>query len=124
MKKNVFLLILLLANNLLISQAPIISSFTPISAKPGDVVSISGTGFNSNPADNIVYFGSTRATVTSASSNALTVNVPSVAKYFPISVLNLSNNLVAFSTNSFNPVYNTPKSSFTSNDFNHSDFSI
>ena len=124
MKKNVFLLILLLANNLLMSQAPIISSFTLVSAKPGDVVSISGTEFNSNPVDNIVYFESTRATVTSASSNALTVTVPSGAKYFPISVLNRSNNLVAHSNNSFNPVYNPLKSSFTSNDLNLPDFSI
>lgn len=124
MKKNVFLLILLLANNLLRSQAPVISSFTPVSAKPGDVVSISGTGFNSNPADNIVYIVSTRATVTTASSNVLTVTVPSGAKYFPISVLNRSNNLVGYSTNSFNPVYNPPKLIFTSTDFNPTDFSI
>ncbi len=36
---------------------PTITSFTPLSAKPGDAVTITGTGFNTTLANNIVFFG-------------------------------------------------------------------
>ena len=103
MKKIQALWVSLLFTHLMHAQAPVISSFSPVNAKPGDIVNITGTGFNSNPAGNIVFFGATHATVATASSNVLTVTAPSGPKYFPISVLNRSNNLVAYN-NSFNPV--------------------
>ena len=65
---------------------PAISSFAPISGPVGTTVTITGTNFSATPANNIVYFGATRATVTAASTTQLTVTVPVGATYEPITV--------------------------------------
>jgi len=49
-------------------------------------VTIAGTNFNTTAANNIVYFGATRATVTAATATGLTVTVPAGATYKPISL--------------------------------------
>ncbi len=116
MKKNVFLLILLLANNLLRSQTPVISSFTPASAKPGDVVTLTGANFSSVAANNVVFFGATRATVTAASSNSVTAIVPIGSTYAPITLLNTETTLSCASLSNFNPVYSPIKNGFTTSD--------
>jgi len=51
-------------------------SYTPGNGAPGTNVVIAGGPFDANPAGNEVYFGSTRATVVSASTSSLTVIVP------------------------------------------------
>ncbi|TAE79470.1 MAG: hypothetical protein EAY81_11205, partial [Bacteroidetes bacterium] len=96
---------------------PTITSFTPLSAKPGDVVTITGTNFNTTPANNIVFLGATRATVTAATATNLTVTVPSGATYAPITVLNTSTSLAAYSLANFNPIYSPAKTGITINDF-------
>ncbi|TAE90440.1 MAG: hypothetical protein EAY81_00780, partial [Bacteroidetes bacterium] len=96
---------------------PTITSFTPLSAKSGDVVTITGTNFNTTPANNIVFFGATRATVTAATATNLTVTVPSGATYAPITVLNTSTSLAAFSLASFNPIFSPAKTGINSADF-------
>ena len=63
-----------------------ISSFTPTSGPIGTRVTITGTNFSTTPANNIVYFGAVRATVTSATSTSLAVTVPAGATYQPITV--------------------------------------
>ncbi|MEO6104331.1 MAG: FG-GAP-like repeat-containing protein, partial [Pseudoxanthomonas sp.] len=50
---------------------------------------------------NIVFFGATRATVTNATENSLTVTVPVGATYQPISVLNSSTLLTGYSASPF-----------------------
>lgn len=65
---------------------PTITSFTPTSGPIGTTVTITGTNFSTTPANNIVYFGATRATVTAATSTQLTVTVPIGATYQPITV--------------------------------------
>jgi len=95
---------------------PIITSFTPTSDTVGATVSITGTGFNTTAANNIVFFGATRATVSTASATSLTVVVPSGATYAPITVLNNSNKLTAYSTKFFNPVFFPSKGSITTSD--------
>lgn len=102
---------------LAVKAQPTITSFTPISAKPGDSVVITGTGFNTTIANNIVFFGATRATVTLASATSLRATVPSSATFAPISVLNTSTTLSGSSRLSFNPVYALPKSAITAADF-------
>lgn len=74
-------------------------------AVPGTAVTISGTGFNTVAADNIVYFGATRATVTAASATALTVNVPVGATFKWVSVNNAASGLTGFSQYPFLPTY-------------------
>ncbi|MFY8129157.1 MAG: IPT/TIG domain-containing protein, partial [Chitinophagaceae bacterium] len=76
------------------SQVPTITSFTPLSANVGATVNITGTNFNTNISDNIVFFGATKATVTAATSTSLTVTVPTSASYAPITIVDLSTGLI------------------------------
>jgi hypothetical protein len=48
-------------------------------APPGATLTISGTNFSSNPADNKVYFGKTAAQVVSGNANTLNVIIPNWA---------------------------------------------
>jgi gliding motility-associated-like protein len=65
---------------------PAITSFTPGSGPVGTTVTITGTNFSATPANNIVYFGATRASVMGATATQLTVTVPVGATYQPITV--------------------------------------
>ncbi len=78
---------------------PVINSFFPSSGNVGTIVTISGSNFSPTPTNNIVYFGSVKAVVGSATSTSLTVIVPSGATYQPVSVT--TNNLTAFSSRRF-----------------------
>ncbi|WP_304065245.1 FG-GAP-like repeat-containing protein [Pedobacter glucosidilyticus] len=117
--KNLILLSLslLFASIQVKAQAPTVSSFSPSSAKPGDAVTITGTNFNTIPANNIVFFGATSATVNSATTTSLTVTVPTGATYAPITLLNTGTSLAAQSLGSFNPVYSPTKTGITTTDF-------
>ncbi len=107
----------------LVAQRPTINNFSPTSGPIGTSVTITGTQFNTTAAQNIVYFGATRATVTFASptTTSLTVTVPTGATYQPITVLNNATNLVGSSTKPFNvtftgiitPTFLDPKVDFT-----------
>lgn len=81
------------------SAQPIITSFAPTSGPVGTTVTISGANFSSSVADNIVYFGVTRASVTAASSTSLTVTVPSGASFEPVTVT--VNGLIAATNSPF-----------------------
>jgi photosystem II stability/assembly factor-like uncharacterized protein len=78
---------------------PVITSFTPISGAIGTTVIITGTGFNTVPANNTVYFGAVKASVTASTATSITVTVPQNATHEPISVLN--HNLIAYSKTPF-----------------------
>ncbi len=69
---------------------PYINSVDPISAAPGEIVTIAGSGFSSTPAQNLVYLGAGQATVTSATENLLTVTVPANATADKVIVTNLT----------------------------------
>ncbi len=72
--------------NVIAAPPPTITSFTPSSGPIGTPVTITGTNFNTTLANNIVYFGATKATVTAATATQLTVTVPTGATYQPITV--------------------------------------
>lgn len=78
---------------------PIITSFSPQSGPVGMTVTITGTGFSTTLANNIVWFGATKAVVTGATSTTLTVIVPIAAAYQPITVT--VNGLTAYSKKTF-----------------------
>jgi len=78
---------------------PTISSFTPTNGPIGISVTITGTGFDSTPANNIVFFGATQAIVTAATTTELIVTVPTGTTYQPITVL--VNGLIAYSSAPF-----------------------
>jgi hypothetical protein len=99
------------------AQVPTITSFSPVSAKPGTTVTLTGTNFNTTATNNIVFFGATRASVTSASATSVTVTVPSGATYAPITLLNTANRLAAYSLSNFTPTYSPAKTAITATDF-------
>jgi gliding motility-associated-like protein len=68
------------------AQIPTITGLSPASGACGIEVSIAGTNFKSGLTDNHVFFGTAKATVTSASETLLKVKVPYGATHAPISV--------------------------------------
>jgi photosystem II stability/assembly factor-like uncharacterized protein len=84
---------------------PTIASFSPVVAQMGATVTIVGTNFNAIAANNIVYFGASRATVLTSTpsgtnTTTLTVKVPAGATYDFITVTN-SCHLTAYSQQKF-----------------------
>ncbi len=84
---------------------PVISSMAPLSGPIGSTVTITGTGFSTIAASNVVYFGAVKATVITATPTVLTVKVPIGATYKPISITNVDNNLSAASANPFSVIF-------------------
>lgn len=80
---------------------PTITSFSPASGPIGTSVTISGTNFNTTPANNMVFFGAVKATVNTAASTSLTVIVPVGATYQYISITDITTGLTAFSAQPF-----------------------
>jgi len=78
---------------------PEITNFSPQAGPEGSTVTITGNRFGTAVSDNQVYFGSVKATVTSATATSLTVTVPKGATYFPITVT--TNKLTAYSDKPF-----------------------
>lgn len=76
---------------------PVINSVVPGNAPLGTSITLSGYGFNATPANNIVFFGATKATVTSATATTLSVTVPAGTTYDYVSVTNLITDLTGFS---------------------------
>jgi hypothetical protein len=97
-RQLLFILGLSLIASVAISQ-PTITSFTPVSGPVGTSVTITGTNFSTTAANNIVFFGATKASVTAASTSQLTVTVPVGATYQPITVL--VGGLIAYSAKPF-----------------------
>ena len=87
---------------------PTISSFTPVSGSAGTSVMIAGGNFNAVPANNIVYFGAVRATVSSGTTTSLTVTAPASATYHPISVLDNVTGLTSYSSKPFITTFVNP----------------
>ncbi|MFZ4621461.1 MAG: LamG-like jellyroll fold domain-containing protein, partial [Bacteroidota bacterium] len=93
---------------------PSITSFTPSSGPVGTSIVIKGTGFNTTPANNTVFFGAVKGTVTASTDTSITVTVPTGANYAPITVT--TNNLQAYSRNGFIVTFST-SNSITSGSF-------
>jgi hypothetical protein len=94
----------------IINAAPTISSFTPTTAIPGSVVSITGSNFNTTASNNVVFFGATKAKVTAATENSITVEVPIGATYQFISVTDITTGLTTYSKFPFTPKFNSSAS--------------
>jgi gliding motility-associated-like protein len=96
---------------------PTITSFTPTSGPVGTTVTITGTNFNTTVANNIVFFGATKATVTAATATSLTVTVPVGATFDNIIVVNMGSSLLAHSNANFTPTFTPNKNSIATTDF-------
>ncbi|MCE9539334.1 MAG: VCBS repeat-containing protein, partial [Bacteroidetes bacterium] len=99
-----FIFILSISKTLSYAQ-PSISSFAPSSGPVGTVVTITGTNFNTTPTNNIVFFGATQATVNAGTTTSLDVTVTVGATYQPISVLDITTGLVAYSKQPFSVTF-------------------
>jgi trimeric autotransporter adhesin len=88
-----------------VSGVPTISSLSASAGFPGSAVTISGANFSATAANNIVYFGATKATVSMATATSLTVTVPVSATYMPVSVDNTGCNLTAYSQYPYLPTW-------------------
>ena len=93
------LVVLFLEGSKTFGQIPTISGFSPTSGSVRTEVTITGTNFDTTPANNIVFFGATKAIVTAASTTSLTVTVPVGATYQPITVT--VNGLTGYSAKPF-----------------------
>jgi hypothetical protein len=103
--------------NAYMPNIPLITAIAPSRAVVGSSITLTGYNFNPLAASNIVYFGSTQATVTAATANSLKVTVPIGAKYGFITELNKASNLMAASLQSFTPIYSPAKVGITPYDF-------
>ena len=101
MKKNYISILLVVSSIASIIAQPTITSFFPIIGPIGTAVVITGTNFNTTAANNSVYFGAAKATVISATSTSLSMNVPAGANYEYISVTNLATHFTAYSAKPF-----------------------
>jgi PKD domain/IPT/TIG domain/FG-GAP-like repeat len=97
---------------------PTITSFTPTSGAVGSTVTITGTGFNTTAANNVVYFGGAKAAVISSTATQLTVTVPDGSTRGPISVT--TGGATALS----NKIYNLTNSSIATATFSFADKGI
>jgi gliding motility-associated-like protein/uncharacterized delta-60 repeat protein len=84
---------------------PIISSITPSAALPGTVVTITGNNFDPATANNAVYVGHVRTTITNASATSLSILVPTNAQYGLVTVVNKTTGLAKQSEQRFNPLF-------------------
>ncbi len=106
--KSIFALASLFLITLKVTSQPAITSFTPISGPVSTSVTITGTNFNATTANNIVYFGAVKATVTAGTTTSLTVTVPAGATYKPISVLDNVTHLTGYSSKPFITTFTNP----------------
>ncbi|MBA3827334.1 MAG: VCBS repeat-containing protein [Taibaiella sp.] len=98
------LFVLCMGMNKAIAQ-PSITALSVNKGVKGAIVIITGSGFNTTTANDIVYFGATRAAVLLASTTSLTVTVPIEATYYPVTVTNTFNGLTGYSDYSFLPFF-------------------
>ena len=98
--KKVLLFFCLFTGLLTAIAQPTITSFSPTNAEVGTTITITGTGFSTTAANNIVYFGGIGATVTSATATALSVIVPNGSARGFISVT--TGGLTALTSKDFN----------------------
>jgi N-acetylneuraminic acid mutarotase len=94
------------AEDFIVVIPPTFTSFTPATGLPalstgyvGDEVTITGTNFSTTPANNVVMFNGTAATVTSSTATQIKANVPSGATTGKISVT--VNTITVESSNTF-----------------------
>ncbi|MEP7253235.1 MAG: FG-GAP-like repeat-containing protein [Ginsengibacter sp.] len=104
--KTLFVFILFVT--LKVAAQPTITSFTPATGAVGTSITITGANFNATAANNIVYFGAVKATVTAGTTTSLTVTAPVGTTYKPISVLDNVTHLTGYSSKPFIITFTNP----------------
>jgi gliding motility-associated-like protein len=83
------------------AQRPFITNLDKTTAAAGDKLTISGINFPTSAANIKVRFGAGVGTVTYASANLLEVTIPGNATFGNVSVTNLTNGLIGYSSEFF-----------------------
>ena len=109
---SVFSLFFIISSHAVGQTVPYISSVSPLSATPTEIVTISGSSLNGSE----VFFGTVKGNIISNSDGLIEVEVPSGASYGPVSVHN--NNGVAVSSSYFLPNWGGNISNTTDYPFN------
>ncbi len=104
-KKPMLLFALAMLLSVWCMAQPVITSVSPGTGNAGNAVTITGSGFGTTAATNVVRFGATRAVVSSATATSLVVNVPAGASYDRPSVTNLTTGLTGTGNTYFTPTY-------------------
>lgn len=99
------------------AKAPIIESFSPLSGSAGSSITINGSNFDAESANNIVTIGGVRAQVTASTANQILAVVPRGMSQRQIVVTNKNNNLSAFSKRPFIVTWGQGLDTITSNSF-------
>lgn len=97
--------------------SPKIVSFSPKSGPLKTIVTITGSGFNVVPENNIVYFGHVKAKVLTATNSTLTVEAPTNNSHENVSVT--AGNLTAYSSFPFVSTYPNGPANFDKNTFSN-----
>lgn len=84
-----------------LAQAPAPVSIDKVSAGAHGLVSIHGTGFGTNAANLVVYFGAAKGTIETASDQLIEVHAPAAATYDNISVTNTSTGRTGYTRQHF-----------------------
>jgi hypothetical protein len=82
----------------LLSAAPTINRITPTLGRPGDIVTVTGSGFSLDPSQIDARFGPNRAPVLNSTGTALTLQVPNGQPYAPTQVSVDGSNSLLFNT--------------------------
>ncbi len=104
MKNYLFILFSIVSLGLM-AQRPYVNSISPTSGNINETVTITGSGFSTNPADLKVFFGAAEATINSATDNIIEVSVPAGATYDEIMVVNTTSGLSGVSSQFFSITY-------------------
>jgi hypothetical protein len=99
-----------------IPTPPVITNVSQLNAGTGATISLTGSGFSTTAANNIVFFGAVATVPVAAGSNSLTVTVPAGATYGNLSVLNTATQLSGTGKQYFNPTFSPNKGSIAPGD--------
>jgi gliding motility-associated-like protein len=105
MKRSVLLICFLAAAATVVAQAPVISDISSKNTYPLNTLVISGSGFNSTPANLQVWFDHIKGVIISSTDLSIEVRIPAQAKFSSIEVINLATGLSAKSAQKFLPSF-------------------
>lgn len=105
MRKYLIIAFFILITLPVIAQQPVISNISKLQGVHTQQIEISGSGFNTNPANLVVRFGSMTGTIVSATQNFIEVIIPKGSTLSSISVTNKSSGLTGYSPQQFLQVF-------------------
>ena len=77
---------------------PQISSVSPGTAQIGGMITITGSNFNPLASGNLIFFGAVKTNAISVTTGSISVKIPTGVTYQPITVLDKSTGLAAYSS--------------------------